>query len=79
MNSAANSLRLLIEKWLAPSSERQIRVTRFSPRSGRTRCVRVEAQRRDGSVAFFFFRHKDGVWRVFPPDAGRVTLSVTTL
>jgi hypothetical protein len=74
MNTGAKSLRLLIEKWLAPVCERQIRVTRFSRRPGGTRCVRVEAQRRDGGMALFFFRHKDGVWRVFPPEAGRATL-----
>jgi hypothetical protein len=69
MNTAAKSLRLLVEKWLTPISAAPIRVTRFGRTgSNRRRYVRVEALRPEGPVALFFFRHDDGTWRVFPPE-----------
>ena len=71
MNPAERSLRLLVEKWLAPTRETPIRVTRFS-RTGfnRRRYVRVDVLRPDGPVALFFFRHDDGTWHVLPPHTG---------
>ncbi|TDN68857.1 hypothetical protein B0G77_2211 [Paraburkholderia sp. BL10I2N1] len=71
MNTAERPLRLLVEKWLTPTFSTPIRVTRFG-RTGtsRRRYVRVEAQRPEGSVALFFFRHDDGTWHVFPPETG---------
>nr|WP_082855340.1 hypothetical protein [Paraburkholderia phytofirmans] len=69
MNTAETSLRSLVEKWLMPTSETPVRVTRFG-RTGsrRSRYVCVEARQPDGPVALFFFRHDDGAWRVFPPE-----------
>jgi hypothetical protein len=62
------SLRGLVEKWLAPEGVTPVRVTAF----GRTRIdgaryVCVEAQSRNGVRALYFFRHSDGSWRVYPP------------
>ncbi|SEB93509.1 hypothetical protein SAMN02787142_0589 [Burkholderia sp. WP9] len=73
--NAEKSLRVLIEKWLTPGLAAPIRVTRFGRTSAnRRRCVRVEALRPEGPAALFFFRHDDGAWRVFPPEAERLTI-----
>jgi hypothetical protein len=64
------SLRFLVEKWLAPSPSIPIRVTEFSrTRMGGTRYVRVETALAAGARGLFFFRHDDGRWCVFPPSA----------
>ncbi|MCG5077092.1 hypothetical protein [Paraburkholderia tagetis] len=78
MASAENSLRLLVEKWLAPTPATPVRVTRFTrTRSKRRRYVRVEAVGPAGSLAIFFFRHDDGTWRVFPAESERAAMSVS--
>ena len=72
MNTAEMSLRLIVEKWLALTLSRPLRITRFShSRLAHRRYVRVEASRREDMVALCFFRHADGAWRVFPPDPER--------
>jgi hypothetical protein len=72
MNTGQRSLRLLVEKWLAPTPAMLVRVTRFSrTRSNQRRYVCVEASRPAGSLAIFFFRHDDGSWCVFPPATER--------
>lgn len=54
--NAESSLRLLIEKWLAPTVEKRIQLTRFSgSRFNRGRYVRVEAPGPAGSIGFFSF------------------------
>jgi hypothetical protein len=64
------SLRFLVEKWLAPASSNPIRVTEFSrTRTGGRRYVRVETALAEGDRSLFFFRHDDGCWCVFPPTA----------
>jgi hypothetical protein len=75
MNHTAKSLRLLVEKWLAPTPAMPVRVTRFGrTRFSQSRYVRVESQRPEGSIAIFFFRHGDGTWCVFPPQTTRLTM-----
>jgi hypothetical protein len=66
-NSSGQSLRCLVEKWLAPAPGSAVRVTEFS----RTRwdgrryvCVRTSSSA--GARALLFFRHDDGSWCVFP-------------
>jgi hypothetical protein len=55
MKTAEGSLRLLVEKWFAPTPETPVSVTRFSlTRSNLKRCVRVESLPSAGSVAIFF-------------------------
>jgi hypothetical protein len=73
--SAETSLRLLVEKWLRPTSSTPIRVVRFgrSRLKGR-RYVRVEVLRLEGPVALYFFQHDDGTWRVVPPETSRPTI-----
>jgi hypothetical protein len=72
MNTGRMSLRLLVEKWIAPTSARPARVARFSRMSSnQRRYVCVEALRPTGTLVIFFFRHDDGAWRVFPPAVDR--------
>ena len=64
------SLRFLVEKWLAPAPSNPIRVTEFSrTRAGGRRYVRVETALAEDDRSLFFFRHDDGCWCVFPPTA----------
>ncbi|HZZ13289.1 MAG TPA: hypothetical protein VFE79_21595 [Paraburkholderia sp.] len=64
------SLRFLVEKWLAPGPSASVHVTEFSrTRLGGRRYVRVETSLEAGSRGLFFFRHDDGCWCVFPPTA----------
>lgn len=66
------SLRSLIDKWLAPTAASPIHLTRMSRVKTRSqRCVHVECLGASGSLAFFFFRHVDGSWCVFPPTPER--------
>ena len=69
------SLRSMVDKWLTPASVGPIRVERVCrAHDGRARCVRVEAARPAGPISLLFFRHDDGVWRVFPPVDSRPAL-----
>ncbi len=64
------SLRFLVDKWLAPGPSIPVRVTEFSrTRGGGRRYVRVETALKAGARGLFFFRHDDGCWCVFPPTA----------
>ncbi|MGA3247525.1 MAG: hypothetical protein ABSD12_05000 [Paraburkholderia sp.] len=66
--ASEQSLRFLVEKWLAPGPSIPVRVTEFSrTRTGRRRYVRVETALAAGARGLFFFRHDDGCWCVFPP------------
>jgi hypothetical protein len=76
MNSHQQTLRQLIEKWLSPTPANPVRVTRFSrTRDSNRRYVCVEVARPACPVAIVFFRHGDGVWRVFPPDRERPAMA----
>lgn len=77
MNTGQRSLRLLIEKWLAPTTAIPIRITRFGrTRSNRRRYVSVEALHPTGPLEIFFFQHDDGSWCVFPPSNERPAMSL---
>lgn len=70
MNPAEKSLRSLVDKWFAPNPATPVRITRFSrTRLHQRRYVCVETWRPTGPLAIFFFRHDDGSWCVFPPEA----------
>jgi len=65
--TAAKSLRVMVENWLAPFPETPIRVTEFRKRHWTGDCyVRVETQDPSGPVSMLFFRHRNGSWCVFP-------------
>ncbi|MFM0237069.1 hypothetical protein PQR10_13870 [Paraburkholderia phytofirmans] len=54
-----------------------VRATRFSrTRSNQRRYVCVEALQARSTLAIYIFLHDDGMWCVFPPDAGRPVMSV---
>ena len=62
------SLRALVEHWLAPGKTQRVRVVEFRNNRVRQQCyVRVEVLKTGERMAMFFFRHQDGIWRVFPP------------
>ena len=68
--ASEQSLRFLVEKWLAPGPSSSVHVTEFSrTRLGGRRYVRVETSLDAESRSLFFFRHDDGCWCVFPPTA----------
>jgi hypothetical protein len=72
MDAGRMSLRLLVDKWLAPTLAMPARVARCSRlTSSHGRYVCIEALRPSGTVVIFFFRHGDGAWRVFPPSVDR--------
>jgi hypothetical protein len=70
MNASEKSLRLVVEKWFAPTPAMPVHVTEFGrTTSTQRRYVRIEALRPAGPLAIFFFQHDDGSWNVFPPIA----------
>lgn len=72
MATREKSLRTLVEHWLAPGAGQPVRVAEFRNRRAGNKCyVCVETSTPAGDVAMFFFRHRDGMWRVFPPDRER--------
>jgi hypothetical protein len=72
VNSAKNSLREIVGHWLTPDPGSQLRVTQFRNRRSKNECyVRIETLTAAGPVALYFFRHQDGVWRIFPPSRER--------
>lgn len=78
MSTARNSLREMVEHWLAPNPTDELRVTEFRNRRATRECyVCVETLTEAGPVALFFFRHQDGVWRVFPPSRERPAMRIT--
>jgi hypothetical protein len=67
-NHREQSLRCVVEKWLAfnpPGTAKVIAFGRTPPRRGHYVCI--ETTHDSGSVTLYFFRHGDGCWRVFPP------------
>lgn len=78
MASGKSSLRAMVEDWLAPDPTMGVRVTEFRNRRSKRECyVCVETLRTEGPLALFFFRHKDGAWRVFPPARERSMMRTT--
>lgn len=70
MNSGSTSLRGIVEKWLQPTAAAPARVVRMKcGRTSTARCVRVEVRRSSDLYSVLFFRHRDGSWCVFPPQA----------
>jgi hypothetical protein len=80
MQTIANSLHWAVDKWLAPTSAHPARVVRLC-RSSVTgaRYVCIESMHPNGPIAIIFFRHDDGTWNVFPPQARRLAMSAQRL
>ncbi len=76
MATAEKNLHWAVDKWLAPTPSMPARVVRFChSASQHRRYVCVEALRPGGLLSIFFFRHDDGSWQVFPPEAVRMMMS----
>jgi hypothetical protein len=72
---AMNSLRAVVERWLSHMQATQVSFARFGcDEWGRRRHIRLDIHRPDGDVAIHFFRHCDGMWRVFPPAPTRLSM-----
>ena len=70
-----NSLRAMVERWLAHMPPSRVSFARFKCDSSGRRChVRVHVHRPEGDVAIHFFRHCDGMWRVFPPASAPIVM-----
>jgi hypothetical protein len=74
MVAAQKTLHWAVDKWLAPTPSMPARVVRFCHRASQ-RYVCVEALRPGGLLSIFFFRHDDGSWNVFPPQAERPAMN----
>jgi hypothetical protein len=80
MASAAKSLRLTVEHWLAPGPSTKARLAEFTNRRAKRQCYgRVKIEHRAGPVGMFFFRSDDGNWRMFPPECERPAMRTTYL
>ena len=78
MTNARETLRSMVDKWLAPNLLEEVRVTEFRHIGPNRDCyVRVEASRASGAIALFFFRHDDGSWCVFPPARKQPSMSTS--
>ncbi|RZF29418.1 hypothetical protein EVC45_13295 [Paraburkholderia sp. UYCP14C] len=75
MNSAGRSLRAMVQDWLAPDPGRGFRVSHYG-RSRIGRYVCVVADNGTGSKAMFFYRHRDGTWRIFPAEPERPAMRI---
>jgi hypothetical protein len=78
MHTDKQSLHWAVDKWLAPTPAMPARVVRFC-RTTLGRYVCVEALRPTGMLAIIFFRHDDGSWNVFPPQAKRPSMGTGRL
>jgi hypothetical protein len=79
MSIRDNSLRSLVEKWLGPTSECPVRLTRFSrTRADKTRYVGVRVSHANDALTVFFFRHEHGTWCVFPPGVTRPAIAANS-
>ena len=75
MSTVEGSLRLLVEKWFAPTTVSRVRLTRFGRAwSKGKRVVRAETLSLESSIEIFFFQHGDGTWRIFPPEPERLSM-----
>lgn len=76
MVAAEKSLHWAVDKWLAPTPSMPARVVRFCHRASQQhRYVCVQALKPEGLLSIFFFRHGDGSWNVFPPQADRPAMN----
>jgi hypothetical protein len=87
MVASEQSLRVLVEKWLGAVSGGHLNVRSIHRiRAGRRRCIYIEVERASSafssafsSFTLFFFRHDDGAWHIYPPEAVRPAMSLDRL
>ena len=80
MTVSCRSLRRMVYIWLSPASWNRVRVPEFRNRPAIRECyVRVEVERSSSApLEMFFFRHRDGGWRVFPPSRNQLTMGFSS-
>jgi hypothetical protein len=77
MATAARSLRSMVEYWLYPALGNTVHIAEFGKNgNGFGRYVCVEVVKPAGIVSMYFFRHRDGRWRVFPAEVERPVMRV---
>jgi hypothetical protein len=77
MEDDGHSLRKQIEKWFGPAQRVSIRISRAARSlTGGPRYAYVGVSHPSSPHVIFFFRHRDGSWRVYPPSAAQ---PVTTM
>jgi len=76
MDADKTSLRSLVDKWIAPTATCPVRVTRFGRTANGVRFICMEALRLAGPLTIVFFYHDDSAWRVCPPSASQLRLTV---
>ena len=88
MLASKQSLRVLVEKWLGAASAGHLHVRSIHRlRAGRNPCVCIAVERTSrltvsfefSTFTLFFFRHDDGAWHVYPPEATRPAMSLAKL
>jgi len=77
MDPTRTSLRLLVDKWLAPTlATTPAHILRFGRTSRGVRYVSIEVLRQAGPLTIVFFQHRDRFWHVFPPSTDRPVMKV---
>ena len=74
MKAPDGSLRQMVAKWLDLAAAMPVSIVRGGVDGGSVgnRYVRIEAMRSEGRFSIVFFRHNDGVWRVFPSARSKI-------
>lgn len=67
MATERRSLKEAVETWLTPNGAVPVGIELLR-RPGKRRYVKIEASRATEALFFYFFRHPDGAWCVFPPN-----------
>jgi hypothetical protein len=70
-----SSLRSLVDKWIALTPTRRLRVVRFG-RSNGVRYVSVEVSHLAGPLSIAFF-YENGAWTVIPPRTRLLGMTVS--
>lgn len=74
-----DSLQQAIDKWFSPAQRGRLSVKRFRcDGAPGHRGVTVRLFVTSDAIELLFFRHGDGTWRIFPPDAARPTMNAAT-
>ena len=80
MSRRTSTLHRLVDKWIGPTEATPLRVVRLKSKGAKkSRCICVEAQRPLGRLSILFFRHGDGIWRVFPPNSSGPSMNALRL
>jgi hypothetical protein len=71
-----SSLRSLVDKWIALTPTRRLRVVRFGRTSNGVRYIRVEVSHLAAPLSIAFF-YEDGGWSVIPPRTSLLGMTIS--